>query len=172
MTYTLDSLAKDISQTLDEKSGDEAATALCAVVEAALKDDGFLTANIGADKTKPREILYEDADKGFCICVHAYNAGANSTPHDHGGEWAIYGQAEGSTEMTDWRIVKPGDGDEPALVEPERSYMLEPGMARYYTPSDIHSPKRTGATKLLRIEGANLDNVQRTPMKAADPATV
>lgn len=170
MTYTLDSLARDIGKTLEEKSGDEMASALCDAVQAALTDKDFLATNIGADKTKPREIIYEDPDKGFCICVHTYQGGANSAPHDHGPAWAIYGQAEGSTEMTDWRIVKPVDGDEPALVEPERTYTLTPGMAYFYAPGAVHSPKRDGDTKLLRIEGANLDHIKRTPMKAADPA--
>lgn len=170
MAYTLEALARDIGRALDEHSGDEAAPVLCAAVETALTDEAFLAANVGADKTKPREVLYEDPDKGFCICVHSYDAGASSDPHDHGPAWAIYGQAEGDTEMTDWRIVKPFEPDSPALVEPERTYTLKPGMAYYYAPGKVHSPKRAGATKLLRIEGANLDHVERTPMKAAASA--
>jgi hypothetical protein len=31
----------------------------------------------------------------------------------------------------------------------------------------IHSPKRYGLTKLVRVEGRNLDDVQRSNIKAA-----
>ena len=31
----------------------------------------------------------------------------------------------------------------------------------------VHSPNRPGPTKLLRIEGRNLDNVKRSNIKAA-----
>jgi hypothetical protein len=31
----------------------------------------------------------------------------------------------------------------------------------------IHSPKRDGLTKLVRVEGRNLDHVQRSNIKAA-----
>jgi hypothetical protein len=29
--------------------------------------------------------------------------------------------------MTDWRIVKSGDGANPTMVAPERTYVLRPG---------------------------------------------
>ena len=31
----------------------------------------------------------------------------------------------------------------------------------------VHSPKRDGLTKLVRIEGANLDRIERSNIKAA-----
>jgi hypothetical protein len=57
--------------------------------------------------------------------------------------------------MTDWRIVRPGDEANPTLVEPERTYVLQPGDAHFYDVGVVHSPKREGLTKLVRIEGAN-----------------
>ena len=33
---------------------------------------------------------------------------AHGEPHDHGSSWAIYGLAEGDTEMTDWKVVRKG----------------------------------------------------------------
>ena len=75
---------------------------------------------------------------------------------DH-GYGAIYGQAQGSTEMTEWKIVKKGEGGEPTLVAPEKSYAMQPGDAYLYDIGDVHSPKREQPTWLLRIEGKNLD---------------
>jgi hypothetical protein len=168
MAYTLDQLAADIGQSLTRAP--EAHEKLCPFVEKALKDPGFRAANLGPDKTAPRTVIYEDKARGFCICAHVYTGAASSKPHDHGPSWAIYGQAEGVTEMTDWRIVRKADGERPALVEPVKTYMLKPGMAHYYGVGAVHAPRRDGPTKLIRIEGENLDKVRRTPIEAAAKA--
>ncbi len=78
----------------------------------------------------------------------------------------IYGLATGDTEMTDWVIVKKGEG-ELLLVEPSNTYTLKPGDSHFYDVGVVHSPKRTGLTKLVRVEGANLDRIQRPNIKAA-----
>ena len=69
--------------------------------------------------------------------------------------------------MIDWTVVKPGEGDQPALVEPARRYTLKPGDAHFYDVGSVHSPKRTAPTRLIRIEGSNLDHIQRSNIKAA-----
>ena len=69
--------------------------------------------------------------------------------------------------MTDWRIVKKGDGEAPNLVEPVKSYVMRPGDSHLYDVGVVHSPKRDGLTKLVRIEGKNLDRVKRSNIKAA-----
>ena len=79
----------------------------------------------------------------------------------------IYGQADGETEMTDWKIVKPANGDEPALVEQTSSYSLKPGDAHVYHVGDVHAPLRNGPTRLIRIEGEDTAFITRTPIKAA-----
>lgn len=165
MPYTLEELATDIGQALGDSQPSDVGADLCGYVEKALTDSAFLAANIRPDQTAPREVIYEDQRLGFCICSHVYNDAASSPPHDHGSSWAIYGQAEGETEMTDWRIVKQADGENAALVEPIKTYELRPGMAHFYAVSAVHSPRRDGPTKLIRIEGQNLDHVQRTPIK-------
>jgi hypothetical protein len=112
-------------------------------------------------------VLYEDPELGFCICGHVYEGAANGAPHDHGSSWAIYGVAQGDTEMTDWRIVKKAEGDAPNLVEPVKTYVMKPGDAHVYDVGAVHSPMRAGPTKLVRIEGKNLDHVKRSNIKAA-----
>jgi hypothetical protein len=96
-----------------------------------------------------------------------YENAAHGAPHDHGSSWAIYGLAVGDTEMTDWRIVKKGEGDAPTLVEPVKAYVMKPGDSHFYDVGVVHSPKRDGLTKLVRIEGTNLDRIQRSNIKAA-----
>jgi hypothetical protein len=167
MPYTLEQLSADIRNVLKADSGLSGKQAVCGLVSKALLDDAFISRHLTAEQCRPRKVLYEDPELGFCICGHVYETEANGAPHDHGSSWAIYGVAKGDTEMTDWRIVRKGDGETPSLVEPERTYVLKPGDAHFYDVGVVHSPKRDGLTKLVRIEGANLDRIKRPNIKAA-----
>lgn len=169
MSRSVETLANAVREKLKAAPVAASAAEICALMRDYLTDPAFVSENLPdrAPGVHPREVLYEDPDLGFCICGHVYGDAAESGPHDHGSSWAIYGQAEGSTEMTDWTIVKPGAGDAPSLVEPARVYTLAPGDAYFYDVGAVHSPKRSGPTRLVRIEGANLDHVQRSSIAAA-----
>jgi predicted metal-dependent enzyme (double-stranded beta helix superfamily) len=168
MGYTLNELAADIHRELSRDRSAAAMEAVCRLVSRALTDREFVADHLKdrAAGSNPREILYEDPQLGFCICGHVYDSGASGSPHDHGSSWAIYGQAAGVTEMTDWKIVAKGEGGEPSLVEPVRTYQMHPGDARFYDVGAVHSPKRKAPVKLIRIEGENLDRVRRANIKA------
>lgn len=168
MSYTLEQLSGDIRKALKADSGAAGKQAVCDLVSKVLLDKAFVDKHLRAEDCKPRKVLYEDPELGFCVCGHVYEKPAHGQPHDHGSSWAIYGLAVGDTEMTDWRIVRKGDGTTPTLVEPERVYVLKPGDAHFYDVGVVHSPKRDGLTKLVRIEGANLDRIKRSNIKAAD----
>lgn len=169
MSISLSELADEIRSLLTDRSVSECAGDVSSVLKRALTDDEFIVEHLPdrAAGANPREILFEDPDLGFCICAHVYVGEAIGQPHDHGPSWAIYGQAQGTTEMTEWRIVKPGKGDEASLVEPARTYLMNPGDAHFYDVGDVHSPNRTAPTRLIRIEGANLDRVTRSRIAAA-----
>ena len=168
MAYTLAQLASDIRSTLEADSGTVGRKKVCGFVTKALKDETFVAEHLKdrPEGGNPREILYEDPKLGFCICGHVYKPNAVGNPHDHGSSWAIYGQATGITEMTDWKVVEKGEGANPTLVVPDRVYELKPGDAHFYDIGFIHSPRRLMPSKLLRIEGANLDVVKRSNIKA------
>jgi hypothetical protein len=169
MPYALTQLAADIRETLKADPGRAGKEAVRKFVSKALLDDAFIAAHLKdrAPGAHPREVLYEDPELGFCICGHVYNGPAIGSPHDHGPSWAIYGQATGITEMTDWKIVRKGEGDQPILVEPVTTYAMKRGDAHLYDVGDVHSPKREAPVKLIRIEGKNLDHVKRSNIKAA-----
>jgi hypothetical protein len=167
-SYTLDQLAADIKAALKADPGRAGKLKVGQHVERALRDKAFIAKNLparpkGAD---PREVLYEDPELGFCICGHVYDGPAHGKPHDHGESWAIYGQATETTEMTDWKIVEKSDGTKPNLVEPVRTYTMGPGDQHLYDTHDVHSPRRDGPCRLIRIEGKNLDTVKRSNIKA------
>jgi hypothetical protein len=63
--------------------------------------------------------------------------------------------------MTDWELVEPAGFDKPGKVRQVRTYALKPGMAYAYHEGQLHSPRREGPTRLIRIEGRNMDKVER-----------
>jgi hypothetical protein len=40
-------------------------------------------------------------------------------------------------------------------------YKLVPGTAHVYNEGDLHSPSRAGPTRLIRIEGTNMEKIKR-----------
>ena len=68
--------------------------------------------------------------------------------------------------MTDYELVTlPADG-KPGKARPVRTYKLSPGAAYLYNEGDLHSPRRRGPTRLIRIEGQNMDRVKRARFEA------
>jgi hypothetical protein len=63
--------------------------------------------------------------------------------------------------MNDWEVVEPPRSGQPGRVRHVRAYRLTPGMAHVYNEGDVHSPRREGPTRLIRIEGQNMDKVGR-----------
>ena len=172
MPHTLEQPSADIRSALMADGVPEGKQAICTIVSKVLRDEDFIARHLTAEQRRSRKILYEDPELGCCICGHVYETPAHGAPphHNpsrHGPSWAIYGLAVGDTEMTDWRIVKPGDGAAPTLVEPATSYVMKPGDAHFYDVGVVHSPKRDGLTKLARIEGTKLDRIERSNIKAA-----
>jgi hypothetical protein len=166
MAYSLEDFATDCREALQSDDGPGGRDSVLGHLQRALRDETFIATHLGPDVTKERNIIYEDADLGFCICAHVYDAPKQGNPHDHGPTWAIYGQAAGETEMTDWRMVTPPEGEKPGKVERVRTYRLKPGDAHVYEVGDVHAPYRDAPTKLIRIEGQNTDKVERTPIEA------
>jgi hypothetical protein len=167
MGYALQELAADIRRALTHDPGPVGKKAVCRLVSRALTDRDFVATHL-KDRppgSHPREILYEDAQLGFCICGHVYDGKAIGSPHDHGSSWAIYGQATGVTEITDWNIVEKGDAAKPAQVEPARTYLMHPGDVEFYDVGTVHSPKREAPVKLTRVEGENLDHGRRSNIR-------
>ncbi len=133
---------------------------VAALLKEALKDPAFVDAQFDAASPE-RKIVYEDPDLGFCILAHAYEGAKDSPPHDHAHSWAIYGQARGETAMSDYELLEPATPERPGKVRKTRDYRLAPGDAHVYNEGDLHSPSRAAPTRLIRIEGTNMEKVKR-----------
>ena len=166
MDYSLAQFSDACHRILADDPGVGGRKKVCALVEEVLKDDAFVAAHLG-DDVPERKILYEDPEFGFCILGHVNHGARESKPHDHGPSWAIYGQARGETVMSDWALVEPATEDRPGKVRLVRKYSLTPGVAHVYNEGDLHSPSRASSTKLIRIEGRNLEKIRRLAYEEA-----
>jgi len=162
MKRDLEQFSAECCTILKRDPGVEGRQKVCALVREVLGDEDFIKTYL-ADDLPERKVLYEDPELGFCILGHVYHGAKDSNPHDHGSSWAIYGQARGETVMTDYTpVARPSEGQS-GKARRIKDYTLKPGMAYLYNEGDLHSPRRDGPTRLIRIEGKNMDKVWRYP---------
>src|SRR4249920_1536284 len=166
MGYTLEQFSADCHSALAADPGPDGRKKVCELVQKACIDKDFVAKHL-PDDGPDRKILYEDPELGFCILGHVNNDAKQSPPHDHGPTWAIYGQAVGETVMTDWAKVSPASEGQTGKVSYVRDYTLTPGAAYVYNEGDLHSPRRDASTKLIRIEGRNVEKIRRFPYEKA-----
>ena len=165
MAQTLQAFAAKASEILKAENNPKGRSKVGVMLQDALKDPQFVAAAFD-ENTPERKILYEDPDLGFCILAHNYSGPKESAPHDHGPSWAIYGQAGGETTMSDWDLLEPASAEKAGKVKKKREYKLKTGDAHVYNEGDLHSPSRAGPTRLIRIEGTNLEKVKRLKFEA------
>jgi len=165
MTITLEQFAAECHTILQSEPGPSGRRKICMRLEQLLRDERFVSSVLN-ESTPERQVHYEDPELGFCVLAHSYQGPKNSPPHDHGPSWAIYGQAKGETEMTDYALAEAPAEGKPGKARPVRTYKLTPGTAYLYNEGDLHSPLRRGPTQLIRIEGMNMDRVKRAKFEA------
>jgi hypothetical protein len=167
MGYTLEQYAADCRAALMKDPGPKGRELVRQYTERASVDPEFVANYLGPDAHDDRKIIYEDPDLHFCILAHVYKGAKASSPHDHGPSWAVYSQVAGVTEMTDWRLLEKPASGKPGKVEKVRTYKLTPGVAHVYNEGDLHSPRRDGDTRLIRIEGIDLTKIKRDKFEIA-----
>ncbi|MEM7259422.1 MAG: hypothetical protein AAF404_18765 [Pseudomonadota bacterium] len=160
MPITASELATQCTQLLNNNAGPQGRQQVAALLSKVLADSSNVDALI-PPHTGERDLLYRDEELGFCIFAHQYHEPKASLPHDHGPSWAIYAQARGETQMTDYEWATPDSEEVPGKVRPTRTYSLKPGDAHVYNEGDLHAPVRTGPTCLVRIEGLDMSTITR-----------
>lgn len=167
MPITVSDLATQCQSLLSADSGPKGRAKVAALLSEVLADPTNVDALIPPE-TGERDMLYEDPEMGFCILAHQYKTPKESLPHDHGPSWAIYAQARGETEMTDFEWAIPDTEKLPGKVRATRTYKLSPGDAHVYNEGDLHVPIRTGPTSLVRIEGQDMSKIKRRRYEVID----
>lgn len=160
MAQIIDQFARQCSTLLKTEPGPAGRQKACDLLKQMLANKAFIDATI-AEATSDHHLLYEDPELKFCIFAERRTGQATGAPHDHGPAWAIYGQAVGVTEMSEWELLEPAVGDKPGKVRRQKRYTMTPGSAFVYNEGVLHSPSRTDSTRLIRFEGVNLQSLRR-----------
>lgn len=158
-SLSFEAFAARCSALLAADPGPAGRRQVCELLQQVLRDPAFVEAVV-PPSTADRELRYRDARLGFCIFAEHKAGAKRGEPHDHGPSWAIYGQAAGVTEMREWELVAPPRADQPGKVREAKRYLMTPGSAHVYDEGVLHSPSREGATRLIRIEGMNLETLR------------
>jgi predicted metal-dependent enzyme (double-stranded beta helix superfamily) len=153
MKYTIESISQLIHIILKEDPSPSGRERVKKLLEEVVINKEFADQYLHDDQPQ-RKVLYEDSELGFAILAHVFKEARRTQPHDHGASWAIYAQAEGVTTMDGWDVIEPAElGGKHGKVKLRDSIELKPGNVRVYNENEIHSPRRNGPAKLIRIEG-------------------
>ena len=168
MTYELEDFCRDCRQTLARGAGAGELEKVRQSLARLLANAAFVERTCGPEAKPGLHLLYEDGDLGFQVLAHVNEKPRVSPPHNHGESWAVYGQATGYTDMTEFRRVDDGADAAHAKLEMTRKYRLNPGEVGVYASTAIHSIDYPAKSRFIRITGTNLDKIYRD---AFDPAT-
>jgi hypothetical protein len=168
MSYELDDLCKDLRGALARGAGPAELEAVRQSLARLLANAGFVERTCGATATPGLHLLHEDAGLGFQVLAHINEKPRASPPHTHGQSWAVYGQATGYTDMTEFKRVDDGSNPDQARLEATRKYRLNPGEVGVYADGAIHAIDYPAKSRFIRVTGTNLDKIYR---EAFDPAT-
>ena len=172
MSYSLDDFCDDTRAILLEGDDHDGRDKVRQKLELLLVDPAFCETYVGPDNKSGVSQIYEDPNLHFCVLAYNMAGSRTSPPHDHGGSWAVYGQAVGSTDMTVWS-ASGGEGSargetDGGNIEPIRTFRLDPGQAGLFDVREIHSIEYTGGSKFVRVTGVDMSQEAR---RVFDPET-
>lgn len=162
MAYTLQDFCAEIHGILRDGNDAAGRETVRRRMEDLLANPTFVETFCGPDKRPGVYTLNEDPTTGACVLAHVYAKGSVSPPHDHGVSWAIYGQAAGYTDMTEYRRTDDGADPAHAALEATKTYRLEPGEVGLYDVGAIHSIDFPDNARFVRVTGVDLDAIDRT----------
>ncbi len=161
MSDDFDQFIADVRATLRPGSGPVELEGVRQRLAKLLANSAFVQRTCGPDATGGLHCLHVDDELGFEVLAHVNEKARKSPPHDHGESWAIYGQAIGYTDMTEYRRVDDGGNPEQAKLEQTRRYRLNPGEVGVFAGTAIHAIDYPDKSRFIRITGTNLDAIER-----------
>lgn len=159
MAYGLDEFCSDLHRIIKEE-GQKGLPAVADKLKGLLTNPEFVTATFSEDMEPGKRVLWHDEETDAYVLAHVQQAGKGGNPHSHGASWAIYGNARGYTDMTEWTRVNP-ESEESVVLEKGDAYRLGPGQTRAYGSGMIHSTSHPEKAWVIRITGCDLDKIQR-----------
>jgi predicted metal-dependent enzyme (double-stranded beta helix superfamily) len=166
MSYSLNDFCDDARAILSERDDHDGRDQVRRKLELLLVDPAFKAEYLAPDDQSGVKQIYQDPELNFCVLTYNMQAPRTSPPHDHGNSWAVYGQANGHTDMTLWSGDESAAGE--TAVKPVRTFRLEPGQAGLFDVREIHSIDYAEGAKFVRVTGVDLGNESR---RVFDPET-
>jgi predicted metal-dependent enzyme (double-stranded beta helix superfamily) len=161
MAYDLEQFCADTRAIL--QSGDALPANLSRIgakLAELLANPAFVASAFTEDTPPGQRLLHHDQATDFHVLAHVQRGGKSGTPHSHGTSWAIYGNARGFTDMTEWRRINP-ETEEQAVLEEAARYRLDTGRTHAYLPHVIHSTAHPEKAWVIRVTGTDLDHLPR-----------
>ena len=164
MAYELADFCKDAHTVLKAQPLQAALDEIATRLRALLANPACVAATFNDETPVGKRELYHDAETDFYVMAHVQAQGKAGAPHSHGSSWAIYGNARGFTEMTEYRRVN-GASEEAWALEKSDHYRVNAGDSRGYGPDVIHSTEHPEKAWVVRITGTDLDHLPRFHFK-------
>jgi predicted metal-dependent enzyme (double-stranded beta helix superfamily) len=160
MAYALQDFCADTRATLKARPLADALPQIARALSQLLGNPAFVAETFNDDMQPGKRELYHDAELDFYVLAHVQQGGKVGKPHSHGDSWAVYGNARGATQMTEWRRTNPASDDHVELVAASK-YSLTPGQTRAYGPGVMHSTAHAEKAWVIRVTGTDLDHMPR-----------
>lgn len=163
MAYELNDFVADCRTALADGASAAALESVRASLGKLLANEAFIQAHFGPEAVGPREVLHADEALGFRVYAHLPPQASIRPPHDHANSWAVYGQAAGHTDMTDWEVADGADKPHPV-----RTYRLLPGDVGVFGVGALHSIDYCEGARFARVTGADIDDAPVRLFKDVD----
>jgi predicted metal-dependent enzyme (double-stranded beta helix superfamily) len=161
MAYDLEQFCADTRATLQSNDALEGKLArISEKLGSLLANPAFVASAFSAETRPGQRLLYRDEATDFHVLAHVQRGGRSGNPHSHGASWAVYGSAQGFTDMTEWRRVN-AESEPQAMLEPASKYRLEQGRTHAYGPHVMHSTAHPENAWVIRVTGTDLDRLPR-----------
>ena len=157
--YDLKDFCSDVKTALSTQDGRQARESVRQKLEKLLTNEDFVSTHCHEEAKVGVHLLYQDDELGFMVLNHVINKGRKSPPHDHGDSWAIYGQAVGHTDMSEFDRLDNESEEGVAEVKMVREYRLTPGLAGMFGPRQIHAINFVEGSRFIRITGTDLSRI-------------
>jgi hypothetical protein len=166
MPYTLNEFAADCRAALSDDPDIDGRNKVRTHLSRLLMEDAFVEAHCGLEVEPGTSLLYEDDALGFQVVAHIMGDAYDGGPHDHGASWAIYGQAVGYTDMTEWARLDDFSKEGVAKIKKANKYRLERGDAGIFDDFKIHSISYPAGARFIRVTGVDLSTIARARFNA------
>ena len=157
--YDLEDFCSDLKTALSTQDGEQARESIRKKLEKLLTNKEFVSTYCHQDAKIGVHVLYQDDELGFMVLNHVINKGRKSPPHDHGDSWAIYGQAVGHTDMSEFERLDNETREGIAELKMVSEYRLTPGLAGTFGPRQIHAIHFVEGSRFIRITGTDLSRI-------------